>query len=425
MKGHAMTRPAASSAITSAAVAAGLAAFPRQVAHAAGSDLLKIGLVGCGGRGTANVTSCAGAAPGVVIWALGDLFKDRADALRDRLSKSDKLTADQFQCPPERCFSGWDNHKQVTDAVDLVLLCTPPGFRPMHMRYAVEAGKHIFAEKPVAVDPAGVRHVIETAKMAQARNLAIVPGTQTRNQASTIECMKRVHDGAIGELVSGACYFLTGELWYHQPQPGWSDMENQCRNWYYYVWLCGDHIVEQHVHQHDLMNWAFRSVPAKCVGVGGRQTRTDPKWGNIWDHFAVEYEYPGGARVQSLCRQANKAGGRVDTILVGTKGMAYPARGEITGAGAWSFKGEETDPTVAEHAGLIASIRAGKPINDGVRIAETSLTSVMGRMAAYTGRELSWKWVMEASKLDLVPAKLEFGPLPVPPVAVPGKEELV
>jgi predicted dehydrogenase len=418
-----MDSKASTSGLVAAAAVAGAVS---QVAHAAGSDLIKIGLVGCGGRGAADLANCAKAAPGVQIWALGDLFKDRVDAFYRRFkAMKDSTGDDRFQVTPERCFSGWDNHKAVIETVDLVLLIEPPGFRPMHMRAAIEAGKHVFAEKPVAVDPAGVRHVIETAKMADEKHLAIVAGTQTRHQANAAETIRRIHDGAIGELRSGECYFLTGELWYHPPKPEWSEMEIQCRNWYYYTWLSGDHIVEQHVHQHDLMNWAFRSTPVKCVGVGGRQTRTDPKWGNIWDHFGIEYEYPGGVRVTSLCRQASKTADRVDTVIVGSKGVAFPARGEITGANAWKYEKEVPDPSVQEHADLIASIRAGKPLNHGQRIAETSMTSILGRMAAYTGREISWKWAMESSKLNLMPAKLEFGPNPVDPVAEPGKTELI
>ena len=408
-----------------ASAAAILAGSLSRVAHAAGSDILKIGLVGCGGRGTADLVNCAKSSPGVQVRALGDLFKDRVDGLYPRLKAMKDLEGDRFQVTPERCFSGWDNAKKVIENVDLVLLTEPPGFRPLHMREAIQAGKHVFAEKPVAVDPAGVRHVIETAKMAEEKGLAIVAGTQTRHQANAVETIKRVHDGAIGDLRLGQCYFLTGELWYHQPKPEWSEMEIQCRNWYYYTWLSGDHIVEQHVHQHDLMNWAFQATPVKCVGTGGRQTRTDPKWGNIWDHFAIEYEYPGGVRVISLCRQANNTSHRVDTVLVGSKGVAFPANGKITGEKAWSYEKEVPDPSVQEHADLIASIRAGKPINDGRRIAETSMTSVLGRMAAYTGREISFKWGIESSKLNLLPPKLEFGPNPVDPVAMPGVTPLV
>jgi len=406
---------------TSAALAASLATR----AYAAGSDTLKIGLVGTGGRGTRDVTNCALAAPGVVIWALGDLFEDRVRGCHDRLKKSKQLTADQFQVTEGRCFHGWDNHRRVIENVDLVLMCQPPGFRPHHLRDAIEAGKHVFAEKPVAVCPTGVRHVIESGEIAKRKGLAIVAGTQTRHNARAVETVKRIHDGAIGRITTGACYFLTGELWHRGTDPTWSDMEYQCRNWYYFNWLSGDHIVEQHIHQHDILNWVMQANPVKAYGTGGRQVRTDPKWGNIWDHFGVEYEYPGGVRIHSLCRQANKTGHRVDACFTGAKGEAFPARGEITGPNAWSYKGECPDPSIQEHKNLIASIRAGKPLNDGRRIAESTMVAVFGRMSAYTGREVSWKWAMEASKLDLMPKTFAFGPHPVPPVPMPGKTELL
>jgi len=412
-------RTAAGTATT--ALAAGLAGR----VHAAGSDTLKIGLVGTGGRGTKDVTNCALAAPGVVIWALGDLFEDRVQACYDRLKKSKKLSADRFQVTGDRCFHGWENHRRVIEQVDLVLLCMPPGFRPPFLRDAVEADTHVFAEKPVAVCPAGVRHVIESGEIAKRKGLAIVAGTQTRHSARAVETVRRVHDGAIGRVVHGACYFLTGELWHRGEDPSWSDMEYQCRNWYYFNWLSGDHIVEQHIHQHDLLNWVTGANPVKAYGTGGRQVRTAEKWGNIWDHFGVEYEYPGGVRIHSLCRQANKTGHRVDAWFVGEKGEAYPARGEITGENAWSYQGETPDPSIQEMKDLIAGIRAGKPLNHGRRIAESTMVAILGRISAYTGREVSWKWAMEASKLDLMPKTFAFGPNPVPPVPAPGKTKLV
>ena len=411
-------RPAATASATMAAALAGRV-------YAAGSDTIKIGLVGTGGRGTRDVANCARAAPGVAIWALGDLFEDRVQACYQRLKKSKELTPDQCQVTESRCFHGWDNHQRVIDAVDLVLLCQPPGFRPAHLRAAVEAGKHVFAEKPVAVCPAGVRHVIASAEMAEAKGLGFVAGTQNRHNARAVETVKRIHDGAIGRITHGACYFLTGELWHRGADPKWSEMEYQCRNWYYFTWLSGDHIVEQHIHQHDIMNWVMGANPVKAYATGGRQTRTDAKWGNIWDHFGVEYEYPGGVRIHSLCRQANNTAHRVDAYVIGSKGAAFPANGEISGENAWSFKGETPDPSIQEHKDLITSIRAGKPLNEGRRIAESTMVAVFGRMSAYTGREISWKWAMEASKLDLMPTRFAFGPHPVPPVAVPGKTKLV
>jgi len=414
------TRTAASSA-AAATVAAGLAGR----VHAAGSDTIKIGLVGTGGRGTRDVTNCAKAADGVVIWALGDLFEDRVRACHHRLKQSKELGPERFQVPEARLFHGWDNHRQVIEAVDLVLLCQPPGFRPAHLRDAFEAGRHVFAEKPMAVCPTGVRHVIASAETAEKKGLAFVAGTQNRHNHRVIETVKRIHDGAIGRITHGACYFLTGELWHRGDKPDWSPMEYQCRNWYYFTWLSGDHIVEQHIHQHDMMNWVVNANPVKAYGTGGRQTRTDKKWGNIWDHFGVEYEYPGGVRIHSLCRQANKTAHRVDSYVIGSKGHAFPTRGEILGENAWSYEGDPPDPSVQEHKDLIASIRAGTPLNEGRRIAESTMVAVFGRMSAYTGREVSWKWAMEASKLDLMPKRFAFGPHPVPPVAMPGQTELV
>jgi predicted dehydrogenase len=295
----------------------------------------------------------------------------------------------------------------------------------MHMSMCIEAGKHVFAEKPVSVDPAGTRSVIETSELAAQKKLAIVTGTQSRHDPAQVESMKRVLDGQIGKLMTAQCYFLTSPLWYHEPKPDWSEMENQCRNWYYYTWLSGDHIVEQHVHNIDRMNWAFGGPPEKCVAVGGRQVRTDPKWGDIYDHFAVEYQYPGGARVASYCAQfSSKCSHRVADRLVGTEGECDPS-GVITGSKPWKFEGERTDPTILEHRDLIASIRSGSPLNEGKRIAETSMTAVLGRMAAYTGREIKFDWAIKNSSLDLFPKKLEFGPRAVDPVAQPGVTPLV
>jgi predicted dehydrogenase len=409
----------------SAAAGAGIATAGvlARVAYAAGSDTVKIGLVGCGGRGTADAKNCVEATPGVVLWGLADLFRDRLDPVRANLQKA---LGEKMQVTDERCFTGFDNcAKLLASGIDLVLLCEPPGFRPMHLKMAVEAGKHVFAEKPVCVDPVGARSVIATSELAAQKKLAIVAGTQSRHDALYVESMKRILDGQIGPLVGAQCYFLTGTLWYREPKPGWSEMENQCRNWYYYTWLSGDHIVEQHVHNIDRMNWAFGGPPAKCIAVGGRQVRTEPKWGDIFDHFAVEYEYPNGARVASYCAQfGGKAAGRTSDRIVGADGVC-DFRGTIDGKKPWKFEGDRRDPNLQEHTDLVTSIRSGNPLNDGKRIAESSLTAVMGRMAAYTGREIKYSWVLNASNLNLFPAKLEFGPHPVDPVAMPGQTPLV
>jgi len=294
----------------------------------------------------------------------------------------------------------------------------------MQLKAAVEGGKNVFMEKPVAVDPVGIRSVMGSSELASQKKVAIVAGTQRRHQARYLEMMKGIHEGAIGDLVGGQCYWNQGDLWVKQREPGMSEMEWQCRNWLYFTWLSGDHIVEQHVHNIDVMNWAFQSLPVKVMGMGGRQARTGPEFGNIYDHFAVEYEYPNGVRVMSMCRQTEGAAERVEERLVGTKGVAF-GYGEIKSATPWKFEGEETNPYVQEHADLIASIRSGKSLNEGRRVAESTMCAIIGRMSAYTGRAINWDWAINSSQLDLTPKNFEFGPNPVDPVAVPGSTQLI
>jgi len=406
-------------AASAAAVAAGLGAGR---AYAAGSDTLKVGLIGCGGRGTGAAGNCAAAADGVKITAMGDLFNDRLERSKRRLSR---LGPGKFDVPADRCFVGFDAYKKVLASdVDMVILGTPPHFRPAQLAAAIQAGKHVFMEKPVAVDPAGIRIVLAAAEVATTKKLSIVAGTQRRHQDSYVETIRRIHDGAIGEIVAGQCYWNTGTLWLRKRQEGWSEMEYQIRNWLYYTWLSGDHICEQHVHNIDVINWAMRAHPTKAVGVGGRQVRTDKAYGNIYDHFAIEFEYENGARIFSMCRQYRGATHRVSERVVGTKGTADP-KGVIEGASPYRHQGRSRDPYVQEHANLIASIRGGKYLNEGRQVAESTMTAILGRMAAYTGREISWDWAMQASKLDLTPPKYIFGPNPVPPVAMPGKTRLI
>jgi predicted dehydrogenase len=389
-------------------------------AYAAGSDRIRVGLVGCGGRGTGAAGDCVGSAPNVELVAMGDLFGDHLNSSRRRLSR----LGEKNKVTDERAFSGFDAYRKVIDSgVDLVLLCTPPAFRPMHLKAAIEAGKHVFMEKPVAVDPAGIRTVIEASDMAAAKKLGVVAGTQRRHQNGYVETMKRIHDGAIGDIVSAQCYWNQGGLWSRERQSGWSDVEWQVRNWLYFTWLSGDHIVEQHVHNLDVINWALRAHPVKALGMGGRQVRTAPVYGNIYDHFTIEYEYPNGARVMSMCRQIEGTASRVSEFLIGTKGTSNPA-GSIRGETSWRHEGPRNGPYQQEHTDLINSIRAGKPLNEGRQIAESTLTAIMGRMSAYTGQEVTWEQAL-GSKLDLVPQQLAFGPMPVEPVAIPGQTKLV
>ncbi len=389
------------------------------------TDTLRVGLIGCGGRGTGAAKDCVAADPQVEIVALGDIFADRVTSCRSALSE----LGPRCQVRDNTCFSGLDSYRKVLACdLDLVILATPPGFRPPHLKAAIESGRHVFMEKPVAVDPVGVRTVIAASELAEQKGLAIVSGTQRRHDPAYLTIMKRIQGGAIGKLVAGQCYWNQGDLWVKPREPGWTDLEWQCRNWLYFTWLSGDHIVEQHVHNIDVMNWAMGSPPAKCIGMGGRQTRTGAEFGNIFDHFAVEYEYPNGARVLSMCRQVGGASDRVSERLVGTSGVAQPDRW-IRGWTRYEYKpkGEPVNPYVQEHVDLIRSIRDGRPLNEGRRIAESTLTAIMGRMSAYTGRELSWEWALKSSQLDLMPPAdmLAGGAVGMAPVAVPGKEPLV
>jgi len=398
---------------------------------AAGSDKVRIGLIGCGGRGTNDATKCLRSSENTELVAMGDLFKGRLDRCRRTLKR--KLS-DKVKVTEDKCFVGWDAHKKVVgcDEVDMVILTEPPHFRPGHLKAAVEAGKHVFMEKPVAVDPVGVRSVIASSELADRKNLTIVAGTQMRRISHLVEGIKAIHDGAIGELVGGQCVRLGGGMltWSSntkQRQPNWSDMEWQLRRWLFLTWLSGDFIVEMHVHNLDVMNWAFGGPPVQCVGMGGREVRTAPEYGNVFDHFAVEYEYPNGVRVEYMGAQIDGVTGRNDQRLVGTKGRAYTDFGRVVieGRNQTEYAWDQLDPEIKQHADQIAAIRQGKRLNEGRRIAESTMTSIMGRMSAYTGRALKFDWAMKASKLDLSPPKYEFGDLPMRPVAVPGKTRLV
>ncbi len=419
----------ASAVVGASAVLAG-----RERLFAQGSDKLRVGLIGCGWRGTGAAQDCVNSAKNVEIVAMGDLFPEQLDWSLAQLSRK---ADDKVSVSEDMSFTGFDAYEKVIASdVDMVILGTPPHFRPMHLKAAVEAGKHVFMEKPVAVDPVSIRSIIATSELAEQKGLAIVTGTQRRHQDHYLEIMKRIHNGDIGEILSAQCYWNMGELWVERAKEnldkrdalGWSDMEWQCRNWLFFTWLSGDHIVEQHMHNLDIVNWAIGAHPSQCMGMGGRQVRTEPQYGNVFDHFAVEYEYPGGVRALSMCRQTKGCHEIVAERLVGTKGQVYTdgSTGFIEGENPYEYEGESPDPYVQEHADLIASIREGNVLNEGRRIAESTMTAIMGRMSTYTGRALKWDWAMNASELDLSPPEYSFDiELPVRPVAVPGKTKLL
>jgi predicted dehydrogenase len=420
---------------TSAAVSLGaLASQLGSRVYAAGNDKIRIGLIGCGGRGTGAVRDCIEASESVELVAMADLFKDQIDKAVKEFKEGTpdkKKTPLQrgFNVSPEQCFDGFDAYQKLLACeLDLVMLAAPPYTRPAHLKAAVEAGKHVFMEKPAGVDPVGIRSVIKSAELAEQKKLAIVAGSQRRHQKHYIDLMNKVHNGEIGDIIAGQCYWCGGDMlgyWrYFDRSKMASDMEWQCRNWPWILWTSGDHIVEQHVHNIDVMNWALATHPVKAFGMGGRAVR---KNGNMYDHFAVEFEYANGARVQSMCRQMPSCSERVSENVVGTKGTCYTdgGSGYIKGANAYKYEGPNPNPYVEEHRDLIQSIRDGKPLNEAKQIAESTLAGIMGRMSAYTGREISWDWVMNASKLDLSPAKYEFGDLPLEPVAAPGRTQLI
>ena len=421
-----------------AGISAGLVmpSLGRNGAYAAGTEKLKVGVIGTGKRGTEAAINCLEAAPAVEIVALGDLFEDRLDSARKRIEGAARgggkpkggrppRIKGKVKIAKERCFTGFDAFQHVIDCgVDLVILATPPGFRPQHLAAAVKAGKHVFMEKPVAVDPTGVRSVIASAELADRKNLTIVAGTQRRHHACYVDTVKHIHGGDIGEIVTGQCYWNQGTLWVRARQEGWTDAEWQCRNWLYYTWLSGDHIVEQHIHNLDVMNWAIGATPVKAMGMGGRQARTGAEHGNVFDHFTVEYEYPGGVRVTSMARQTRGTTGRVAERVVGTKGVSNCAN-STWGETTYRSKARGLNAYVQEHKDLVDSILGNEPLNEGRRVAESTMTAILGRMSAYTGREISWDWAMKASKLDLMHKDLDFGPLGVRPVAVPGTTPLV
>ena len=409
-----------SAVTTGAAVLAQLGAST-VMAASGGSDRIRVGLVGCGGRGTGAAQNCLESSAGVEIVALADLFPRQVE-----------VAAKKFKVDPGHCFSGFDAYQKLlaTD-IDLVILATPPGFRPSHFAAAIAAGKNVFMEKPVAVDPVGCRSVIATARLAKAKKLAVGAGTQRRHQPAYIEVMNRIHDGQIGELVGGQCYWNGEGIWFRakdDPKTPWlatlSDFEWQCYNWYHWDWLSGDQIVEQHIHNIDVMNWAFGGPPAKFMGMGGRQNRGSIP-GNIWDHFAVEMEYANGARVMSMCRHTPKSSPRIGERVVGTQGVSVCDKGTIKGTKSFDYAGENPNPMVQEHADLIKSIRGGQPYNEGERVAESTLTAIGGRMSAYTGREISWSWLLEGSKLDIFPKECRPGPGRFTPIPIPGQVPLV
>ncbi|MDD4193405.1 MAG: Gfo/Idh/MocA family oxidoreductase [Mangrovibacterium sp.] len=390
--------------------------LPELLEQAPDGKPLKAGLVGCGGRGTGAAINFLDAGPNLQITALGDVFQDKIDHCRAELKEKKNV-----EIPDENCFLGFDSFEKVIDSgVDLLLLCTPPHFRPAHLEAAVNARKHVFMEKPCAVDPVGVRTVLASAKKAEAIGLCIVSGTIRRVQKDYMETWRRVAMGEIGDITGANIIRNGGALWFRNRLPEWTDMEYMLRNWVNFCWLSGDHITEQFIHEIDVMNWHMGQNPVKAVGWGGRQRRVS---GDQYDFFSVEYVYGNGIRTHCAARQINGCSNEKVEQINGTKGYAdcsgklYNLKGEVT----WQYPYPEegaadqawkvTNPFVQEHINLVTAIRTGKTISDAEAQAHSTLVTIMGRMAAYTGKDITWDEVMN-SDLYLGPKTYAIGPVP-------------
>jgi len=398
--------------------------LPELLTVAPDGKVLKAGLIGCGGRGTGAAVNFLDAGPNLQITALGDVFRDRLDQCRENLKKQRNV-----EIAEENCFTGFDSYQKVIDSgVDLVLLCTPPHFRPMHIEAAVNAGKHIFLEKPCAVDPVGARSVLVSVEKAKQKGLCMVSGTIYRVSKDYMETRRRVMNGEIGEIVSAHAIRNGGSLWVHSRKPEWTDMEYMLRNWGNFCWLSGDHIVEQFIHQVDVMNWYLGKNPVKAIGWGGRQRRIT---GDQYDFFSIEYLYENGMQTHCAARQITGCSNLTKVLIVGTEGFADAGKGmlyNLKGEEIWKFPKPEKDdpdqtwavkdPFVQEHINLVTGIRTGKTVNDAEAQVNSTLITVMGRMSAYTGKDVTWEEVLN-SDLRLGPKTYEFGPVPGIPEVVP------
>jgi myo-inositol 2-dehydrogenase / D-chiro-inositol 1-dehydrogenase len=422
----------ATSALVGGAVLGGVNAQIARASHPGGSDEIKIALIGCGGRGTGAATQALATKGKVTLWAAADAFPDNLQACLENIKKQvergqrdgDPLFKDAtVNVPAERQFDGFDAYRQAIESgVDLVILATPPGFRPIHFDAAVEAGKHIFMEKPLATDAPGVRRVLETNEKAKKKDLMVAVGLQRRHDPRYVETIKRIHDGAIGDLIHTRVYWNGGGLWVRPRKPEQTEMEYQMRNWYYFTWLCGDHIVEQHIHNLDIGNWLHGAHPVLAQGMGGRQVRTGKEYGEIFDHHAVEFTFADGTKMFSQCRHMDGCSSEVREHAHGTKGtldIDDNTGGFITAKdGKWHSPGPKLDNHHQEHHDLFAALRDGRTYNEVQYGAESTMTAIFGRMATYSGKILKWDEAL-AKGTNLSPQVYEF--TATPPV-VPGPD---
>jgi predicted dehydrogenase len=406
------------------AVLGGTLASPAFAAQPGSSrpDMLRVGLIGCGGRGTGAAAQALTADSDTRLVAMSDGFVDRIESSLANLQKQEGLSK-RIDVPRSRQFPGFDGFHQVIENSDVVLLATPPHFRPLHIAAAVDANKHVFAEKPVAVDAPGVRKVLAASDRARERGLSVVCGFQMRHSAGHRELVRRVHEDALGSVRTLQANDYRGPIWVNARQPGWTDMEYHMRNWYYFTWLSGDFNVEQHVHLLDLCSWIQRDhYPVRAYGTGGRQVRTGPDHGNIYDHHAVTYEYENGAKLFAACRQMSGCMNDISIEVVGTRGNASISQRafRIDTDTPWIYRGEPSDAQQVQHNEWFASIRHGQPLNQGHYMTRSTLMAIMGRMATYTGQAISWDQAM-SSQEDLSPDSYDWNATPPPSeIAIPG-----
>jgi myo-inositol 2-dehydrogenase / D-chiro-inositol 1-dehydrogenase len=390
---------------------------------------LKAGLIGTGNRGTGAALNFVSCGPDLELVAIADVFQDKVDSCRKRMATY------KIDIPVEKCFTGFDAYKQLIalEEVDVVILATPPQFRPDHFLEAVQHKKHVFMEKPVAVDPVGIRSVIATAKKAEALGICVVTGTQRRHQEDYLETYKRVASGAIGTIVSAKAFWNQEHVWFRTREEGWSDMEYMIRNWNNFCWLCGDHILDTHVHNIDVINWFLGKHPVSAIGYGGRVRRVT---GDQYDFFSIDFDYGNGVSSHSMCRQIDSCANGTGEVVMGTKGYSNCQNTiwNLDGTVKWKFEYPKDEngntmnqvkipPYVQEHMHLVHAIRTGNYVNQAEQTAVSTLTAIMGRTAAYTGKSVTWDDIFK-SNMDLGPAKIELGtvdikfevPLPGTPV---------
>ena len=401
---------------TAGAIGGAVAAMPTVHGQSPSSDVIRIGLIGAGGRGTGALQQTL-SVPGsnVKLTAVADAFDDR---IKGALKAVENMK-DKVECPEERQFKGLDGYKQVLDHCDLVILATPPGFRPFHFEAAVNAGKHVFMEKPVCVDAFGAQLCLAAAKMADEKKLKVVVGLQRRYDRKYRETIQKIREGVAGDIIGGQVYWNGGGIWYRGRKPDMTEMQFQVHNWYHFNWLCGDHICEQHVHNIDIANWVLDRLPESAYGVGGRQNRVPGQPSEIYDHHAVNFTYPGGVRIASQCRQFPGGDGRVNEEFQGTKG--FVKIGEITdskGNVLWKFEGKSDNPYQVEHDELHDAIRNDKPLNNAVYGTTSSFSAVLGRTATYTGKQAGYDDLLKTG-FRTMPESLTWDT--IPPV-VPDKD---